>query len=334
MNRQIARPKLTVVTDPIPYGIKLFTENAKLVARYVRDRIKPPPGNYNRSKYRGHPAVTRSLIEGLISNNASFNYNPKTSGEFGEVVVVLSVVETLRQMILFKRKGMIKTLFAGPNIVIFSSDYDSILASPEIDYVITPCDWVIDMYVEDFPTLEGRCFAWPAGVDTEYWKPDPVLERKQILIFEKQDKGPVGPVQPYADYLERQGYKVVIMQYGTFNHLLYLQHLQQSCLMLGFATGESQGIAWAEAWSVDVPTLLWKNTNNVHRGRTYRSSTAPYLCDRNGLFFDDLDDFKSKFAYWQSNRDAFSPRAWTLENMSDKVCAATLCNRVTGVTAY
>lgn len=329
MNRQIARPKLTVVTDPIPYGSKFFTENAKIVARYFRDRIKPPRQNYNRSKYRGHPAVTRSLIEGLISINASFNYNPKSIREFGEVVVVLSGVETLRQMISIKRKGIIKTLFAGPNIVVFSSDCDSILASPEIDYVISNCDWVTDIYVEDCPSLEGRCFEWAAGVDTEYWKPDPVLERKQILIFEKQNKGPVGPVQPYADYLERQGYKVVIMRYGSFNHLQYLKYLQQSCLMIGFVRDESQGIAWQEAWSTGVPTLLWKNTSNVYRGRTYRCTTAPYLCDQNGLFFDDLDDFKSKFAYWQSNRDAFLPRAWTLENMSDKVCAATLYKRVT-----
>lgn len=322
-------PKVTVLTDPIPYGRYLIPETAKSLARTIRDRVKPHPENYNRSNYRGHPAVTRSLIEGLIAIDASFNYNPKTPKEFADIVVVLSGVRTLRQMIAYKRKGLIKTLYAGPNIVVFSSDYNSILSSSEIDWVITPCEWVIDMYLEDCPTLKERCLSWPAGVDIQYWTPGPTIQRRKILIFEKQNKGPVGPVQPYAMYLEEHGYEVSLIKYGCFTHSQYLRELQQSFLMIGFVTDESQGIAWAEAWSADVPTLLWKNTSNVHRGRKYHCSTAPYLCAQNGLFFDDFEDFKLKVDYWASNRDQFTPRGWTLDNMSDEVCAASLYKMVT-----
>ena len=99
--------------------------------------------------------------------------------------------------------------------------------------------------------------------------------------------------------------------------------------MLGFVTAESQGIAWAEAWSTDVPTLILKNTSNVHQGRRYKCSTAPYLQSQNGLFFDDLEDFKIQFKYWETHREQFSPRAWTLENMSDEVCATMLYKKVT-----
>lgn len=273
--------------------------------------------------------MTRSLVEGLTAIKASFNYNPKQPRAFAETVIVLSGVRTLRQAIGFKREGRIRTLYAGPNIVVFASDSDSILASPEVDCVVTPSEWVIDLYREDCPSLDGRCLAWPAGVDTDYWRPDPAVDRKQVLVFEKQNKGPVGPVQPYVACLEQCGYPVTILKYGTFNHRQYLAQLQRSCMMVGFVTDESQGLAWAEAWSADVPTLLWKNTSRSFQGRTYACSTAPYLCAENGLFFDDLDDFRGKVASWEANRSVFTPRSWTLGNMSDEVCAARLYRRAT-----
>lgn len=329
MRAEPNRPTITVLTDPMPWGRELGSEGVRRIARLLRDRIHPNKKNYNRSLYRGHFAVTRSLVEGLKKINASVNYNPLYPNQMADTVIVLAGVRTLRQAIRLKHQGRIRKLYAGPNIVIFSSDYDSILASPEIDCVITPCDWVIDLYVEDNPSLQGRCFAWPAGVDTRYWLPDSETRRDRILIFEKQNKGPVGPVQPYADYLRDLGWCVNILHYGSFTHHQYIEMLKRSCLMIGFVTDESQGIAWAEAWSADVPTLIWKNDSNVYRGRRYDCSTAPYLRPENGLFFTELADFKRQFAYWEAHRQEFTPRDWTLKNMADEVCASILYKKVT-----
>ena len=323
------RPKVTILTDPMPWGRELLHEGTRRIARAVRDALRSNRAYYNHPKYSGHFAVTRSLVEGLQKINASFNYSPRYPWQLADTVIVLSGARTLRQAIRLKQQGRIKKLFAGPNIVVFSSDYESLLAAPEVDAAITPCEWVADLYLEDNSTLKNRLFAWPAGVDTHYWQPDPAVKRDGILIFEKQNTDPVGPVAPYADYLRGLGWKVQVIQYGTFTHHKYLQILQQSCLMLGFVVSESQGLAWAEAWSADVPTLLWKNTSNVYQGRRYKISTAPYLCTQNGLFFDDFEDFKTHFNYWQAHREQFTPRAWTLANMSDEVCASMLYKKVT-----
>lgn len=322
------RPTITVLTDPVPWGRHLLHESARRIVRLVRTILRLNRRYHDHPQYRGHFAVTRSLVEGLRKINASFNYNPLHPSLVAETVIVLSGIGALRQAIKFKRRGLIKKLFAGPNIVVFSSDEDSVLASPAIDCVITPCDWVIDIYVEDNPSLRGRCFAWPAGVDTNYWHPSLAAKRDLVLIFDKQNKGPVGPVAPYADYLRGLGWAVEVIEYGSFTHDQYLQLLQRSCLMLGFVTDESQGIAWAEAWSTDVPTLLWENTSHVYRGRQYHCSTAPYLRPQNGLFFSDLEDFKDQYGYWESHRDQFAPRSWVLENMSDEVSASILYEKV------
>jgi hypothetical protein len=323
------RPKVTVLTEPMPWGRELLHESSRRIARWVRDVLRTNRQHFSHPLYRGHFAVTRSLVEGLHKVNASFNYNPRYPWQLADTVIVLAGVRTLRQAIRMKQQGRIKKLFAGPNIMVFSSDYDFLLAVTEVDAAITPCDWVVDLYLEDDPSLKNRIFSWPAGVDTHYWQPDPAVKRESILIFEKQNKEPVWVVASYADYLRGLGWDVNIIKYGNFTHIEYLKMLQKSCLMLGFVTSESQGIAWVEAWSADVPTLILKNTSIVYQGRRFACSTAPYLHSQNGLFFDDLEDFKIQFSYWETHLEQFSPRSWTLENMSDEVCASMLYKKVT-----
>lgn len=324
----MTKPALTILTDSMPIGRDLVPETFRRICRRLKYVVRER-SYASHPRYRGHFAVTRSLIQGLEKIGADFNYSPSRLSHLADTVVVLAGVDTLRQAIRLKQQGYIQHLYAGPNIVNFSSDHDSILASSEVDAVITPSSYVDDLYIEDNPSLKGRIFSWPAGVDTEFWAPKPASKRDRILIFEKQHAGPIDSVEPYADYLRELGWTVDILRYGSFRHHQYRDLLQQSCLMLGFVASESQGIAWAEAWAADVPTLIWRNTSNVYNGRRYSCSTAPYLCDQNGLFFDDLEHFKHQFSYWESHRAQFVPRACALGNMSDEVCAKLLYDKVT-----
>ena len=331
--RKMIKSKLTVLTDPIPWGGDFLYESTRRIARRVRDAFHLKQQYFNHPIYRGHFAVTRSLVEGLQAIGASFNYNPRNPGELAETVIVLAGVRTLRQAIKFRREGKIKRLFAGPNIVVFSSDYGSILASPEIDAVITPSDFVSSLYLEDNPSLNNKILSWPAGVDTDFWKPSLLKNKDRVIVFDKRSKTD-GPerTKPYVDFLSQAGWHVDVLirsQDRGYSHDQYLKSLQHSSLMIGFTVGsESQGIAWAEAWAADIPTLILKNTSNVWAGRRYTCSTAPYLTSQNGLFFDDFEDFKLRFAYWESHRDQFTPRAWVLEHMSDEVCASRLYEKV------
>ena len=321
---------ITILTDPIPYGKSFLPQIFKKIAislRYYFSFIIARKIPF----YRGHHAVTRSLIEGLRKTDEKFIYNPFSINQITETVVVLSGPHTLEQCIKLKKKGIIRNIFAGPNIVVFSSDKNNLIASKEVDCVITPSDIINQMYLEDNPSLKNRIVSWPAGVNTEFWKPKFANRRKKILIYEKQIKGPVGPVQPYASYIISKEYDVHIIQYGSYDYKEYLHHLQESILMVGFVTDESQGIAWAEAWSCDVPILVWNNHTNIYNGRTYHCTPAPYLTKENGLFFDNFDDFVLKFNEWEQGIYQFSPRKWCLENMSDEVCAKKLLDIIQSV---
>jgi hypothetical protein len=317
--------KVTILTDPIPYKNYFVYETAKRIYISIK-AILNYLGKNNIKKYRGHHAVTRSLIDGLNKSGIPYEYNPFCILKLTETVIVLSGPNTLRQCIDFKKSGKIKKLIAGPNIVIFSSDFDNLIASKEIDCVITPAEIISKLYLIDNASLAYRIKAWPAGVDMDYWKPNANVKRHQILVYEKQIKGPVGPVQPYVEYLKSLGFEVRIIKYGNYKLDEYKHDLQKSILMVGFVTDESQGIAWAEAWATDVPTFLWENNQHLYNGRKYTCTTAPYLNNQNGVFFNDLEDFKHKIKSWINNDYNLTPRKWCVENMSDEVCAKNLIN--------
>jgi len=323
------KPALTVLTDPIPVGRFFLKETLKRVGRPLKYLIAARPMWFRGSPYRGHPAVTRSLVEGLRKIGASANYNPSRESEVGEAAIVLCGINALRQAILWKREGRIARLLAGPNILVFPSEHADVIAAPEVDYCVTPADWVCRLYERDCPALKGRCVAWPAGVDTEYWRPDPgKREPRDVLLFNKRANG---PVSDYIPVLQRRGYSVSVVTFGSYTSEEFLAHLRRASLMVGYSTSESQGIAWAEAWSADVPTLLWfQGQNTWAPGRTFASSTAPYLCDSTGLFFSSVAEFEDALTRWEATKETFRPRQWVLDHMSDEVCARQLC-RLAGI---
>lgn len=324
------RVALTVMTDPVPAGRYLFSEAFKKTARRIRNVVKPLPV-FLRSPYRGHFAVTRSLVEGLTQAGVSFNYNPRRIADVAKVVVVLSGLEALRQAIALKRAGVVTRLLAGPNIVSFPSEVRELLCSPDVDVCITPGPLTCAIYTQDCPELSGRCAPWPAGVDTAFWRPSgSPQERRRILFYDKQIHGATDAVEPYVARVRQKGYDVASLTYGAYSKEDYRRLLQESQLLVGFSAEESQGIAWAEAWSADVPTLFWYKDRHVFdhplsRGRVFATSPAPQLTDATGRFFRNIDEFEKVFTEWEAGRLGLAPRDWVLTNMSDEVCARRLC---------
>lgn len=326
----LALQKISILVDPILDGKYLLTEGAHRIARTALKLVKPNYRKWETSKYRGHFAVTRSLVEGLTTAGLPFNYAPNFAWELADTVVVLSGPRPLRQAIELKRRGRIKRLFAGPTIVSLASDYDGLVKAPEIDGIIVAGDWVVDLFAQDFPEVRQKALVWPAGVDTSHWSPIDKAPGRRVLVYHKPSKGPLPPIQPYIDWLRSTGYEVTVIDYGHYTPAAYRDLLQQTDLMVGFSRHETQGLAWAEAWSSDVPTLLWWTDDGRQNGRHHRSSPAPYLTADNGAFFVDLDGFKDQIEAWEANRSRFQPRQWTIANMSDEVCAKMLINRIHG----
>lgn len=327
--------RITVLTDPVPVGIEVVLTPLRKIARRLKRFFYPAPHFTIGSIYRGHPAVTRSLVEGLRKIGVKVNYNPLSLRSVANIVVVPGGISALRQSINLKKAGVIKKLLAGPNMVTYPHEHNYLVSNDAIDAYLAPCELTVKFCITDAPELGSRCISWPAGVDTDYWVPKND-NRKKVIFYIKKCKF-YDPevfqnlnVQRYIDYVSQSGYDLIIINYGEYTVDFLRKSLDRAILMIVFTYEESQGLAWAQAWSMDVPTLIFYNDRYQLNGKLIECSTAPYLTDDTGMFFKDFEDFKENFQICVLRRRAFSPRQWVLDHMSDEKCAEHILRIIQG----
>ncbi len=283
-----------------------------------------PVGGGSQSLYDGHHGVTRSLVEGLSKIGADFNYNHRKQKDVGAVVVVLSGIDALQQAIGFKQTGKIQKLLAGPNLMVRAMEYNNILSSPEIDICIVPSDWVRIAYEADAPDLAGRIRCWYAGIDERFWRPDSSREKdRQVLIYWKTETKDF--YKGVKKLLKGYGWLPVKLEYGRHSRDEFRETLSGSVFAVFISRSESQGIALAEAWAMDVPTLVWNPKELAAHGRVYSTvSACPYLTDLTGLDWVSLEEFDKVLGEIEIKLNAFKPREWVLANMTDEVSSQLL----------
>lgn len=280
----------------------------------------------------GPSSVTKSLLNGLKKLGVNFNHNPQSVKQVGDCVYALSDVNTLYQGIHLKKEGIIKKLFAGPNIMTRANECNHVLASPEIDTYIVNSEWTYIAYIEDEPSLKNRLQIWPAGVDTDYWAPQKSLqqkiiaETKKVLVYWKTEKESFCSL--VENTLRSAGFQPVRLQYGHYSQEQFNNTLQDVICAIFISRSESQGIALAETWAMDVPTLVWDPQEPLTMcGKVFWPiSAAPYLNKSNGLFWKNIEELKTLLSDFYKNIEHTSPREWTLQHMTDEVCAQYLLN--------
>jgi len=269
--------------------------------------------------YRGHPAVTRSILTGLKELNFPIIYNPILSFRITDTVWVLSGVNTLKYALSLKKRGLVKYIVAGPNIVTFSDDFDSVIGSPLVDLCLVPSIYVRNHYLKYCPTLAGRCDIWPAGVDINFWEP---LGRKanKVLIYVK-DVDLIEEANQLTRMLLNKDIECLKIVYGTYTPTDYLDLLNQSACMIVYCRSESQGLALAEAWSTNVPTFVKKINSDTINGRMFEGSSSPYLSNHTGDYFTTAAEAEKLVFDLISGQSEYAPRALVKDNMSDLACA-------------
>jgi hypothetical protein len=115
-------------------------------------------------------------------------------------------------------------------------------------------------------------------------------------------------------------------EHGIFQPAAFREALDRAVVGVFISTFETQGIALAESWSMDVPTVVWDPQGEGEwRGRTFRSkSSAPYLSDSTGAAFRTIDDLETVLSRTLASLPHFRPRAWVLEHMTDAICSEML----------
>lgn len=268
-----------------------------------------------------HPAVYKSVTNGLNKLGIVYNINPSNKSEFGDIVFCLDGITSLRKAIKLKEEKLIKKLIVGPNMVGRAIEHDHVLTNLAIDYYLTPSEWTMVGYLEDEPSLKRIMHIWPSGVNAEYWKPTntPAQSNKKVLIYWKTESREF--CNKVRDILLHYGWTPLIIQYGNYKQDHYKNLLNQVKFAIFLSVTESQGLALAECWSMNIPTLVWDSGKPLaYLGKIYNNpSSCPYLTDNTGKRWKELSELedllKNIDQYWHE----FSPREWVLNNMTDEV---------------
>lgn len=226
---------ITILTEPsFSFWFQVKKKAKNFIKRYLLQREILP--------YSGHFGVVRSLIKGLEKNNQEYSYNPFRLSEHSTHIHVLANKKALRLAIRLKRKGKIKRLSAGPNIVISSADAGGVIASPEIDCYAVNSEWTKSFYLLDNPALEERIVIWPAGVDKDLWKTTKQETPKPVIVFYK--KRPEHYIYEHCKtHALNMGYQVEELIYGSYSHPGFKELMTRAKAVVYFVEQESQGLA-------------------------------------------------------------------------------------------
>lgn len=289
----------------------------------VRSRIGQLVRRIRKTERLGGPlSVQRNLVHGLRRAGYPFMVNPPVH-KVTRLVGVLSNVDALKWAIKAKRQGRIDILVAGPNVVSVPEEEGGVIEQSEIDTFLVPSRWAYDGWIAQSEKLRGRIAIWPAGVDTEFFK---FTSRKKTtlkcLIYEK---APHGNLRSFVESeLTRRGIPFIILRYGFFAPLEYKDALEECSFMIYLRRIETQGLALHEAWSCDIPTLIWDPGYEIYQDLFIKGElNAPYMVENCGLRFKGVEDFPDVLTKFLEKvaKGSFAPRVTQLEHFTPEKTA-------------
>ncbi len=230
---------------------------------------------------------------------------------------------------IFNKYKLENPVIAGIGLMTHPSDSIEFFEKPFLKAYLQHSNWTVNLY-NNFLQRE-ICHIWPVGIDTDKWM-DPIESDKQIdfLIYVKflwlnEDK--IVLLSHVVEQLKLLNFKIQIIKYGEYTHLEYKHSLSLSRAMVFLCEHESQGLAYQEALSMNVPVLAWdqgiwldpKYTDST--SATIIASSVPYFDSSCGLTFCGINDFNDIIIEFIKMKESFTPRDFVLMNLSyEKSC--------------
>jgi len=290
-------------------------------------RGKPQPG--------GHQRVFLNLCAGLDQLGVAYRVNDYRSLRQHPEAIACII-----------GKPHLLDAHAWKNPILFgAAGYSHPLDDPDllkrlpVRGVLVPGEWMRQMFE---PYYGDRVFSWPVGIDSDRWLPGEEKDKDiDVLVYDKvrweRDRYERELITPIQRHLAKRNLRVMTLCYGFYKEAEFQTLLERSKAMIFLCEHETQGIAYQQALSCNVPILAWE------RGGYWRDpnyfpkkvqffgvSSVPYWSDRCGLKFTNLSEFQNIFNAFFSyvNHHKFSPRQYILENLTLKQCAQSYLNIV------
>lgn len=285
----------------------------RVIRRLVRGR--PRPG--------GQTRVFLNLCSGLDKIGVPYRVNDYSHAQRhpDELACIIGKPHVLdlipwRNPILF-----------GAAIYSHPSNDPDLLSRLPLRRILVPGEWMRKMCE---PFWGDKVAAWPVGIDTENWKPEPALPKHfDFLIYDKvyweRDALTASLIQPIRCELEKRGLSFKEIRYGFYKENDFRRLLHQCRAMIFLSAHETQGIAYQQALACGVPILAWDRGGfwqdpafYPHQVQFQPVSSVPYWDERCGFKFEGFTQFAEGLTNFLDKQGSagFSSRDYILENLT------------------
>jgi hypothetical protein len=275
---------------------------------------KPRPGGVDK--------VFINLCIGLDKLGIQYEVNlPFKQLEKGDRVGVLG-----RGRHCLKGYKQTNPIVAGIGLMTHPSEWPSLCQEYPVVKYLQHSHWANEIYK---PYFGDRCLIWPVGIDTDSWKPSPP-ESKSIdfLIYNKimwdYEQTTNNLLIPIRQFLSKKDLSFEELRYGAYQQQDYKNALNRCRAMIFLCEHESQGIAYQECLSSDVPILAWDQGKCLDPNRftwgmpDIPATSVPCWDERCGVKFKDISEFPNQLDEFveKMNSDDFTPRKYIMENLT------------------
>ena len=192
--------------------------------------------------------------------------------------------------------------------------------------ILVPGEWMRKMCE---PYWGDMVEAWPVGIDTDLWCPVPAVEKEyDFLIYDKvrweHDRYEKELIVPIRSELRRQNLSFAEIRYGYYKEEVFHSLLKRCKAMIFLCEHETQGIAYQQALSMDVPILAWDRGGYwqdpayyPHKVKFGPVSSVPYWDERCGVKCTGIGKFSQKLEEFihRLNAGQLAPRDYVVENL-------------------
>ena len=306
--------------------------------RYPREIIrrifrgKPRPG--------GVMMVALELMRGLDKIGVPYRFNDYKyiKAHPNELACVIG-----KPQLIFEKRIPNNPILFGAGIYSHPIECPDLFEKyPNVKKCLVPGEWMRQMFV---PYYGEKVLSWPVGIDTEKWITSANEKTLDVLVYDKirweHDHYNSVLLQPIIDYLEKNKLTYSVIKYGSYKQEVFLERLKVSKSMIFLCEHETQGLAYQQVLSCNVPIFAWERGGYWKDPAYYPDrvkyepvSSVPYWDERCGMKFKDFEAFENRFDtfFEKVETNTFSPRKYILEKLTLEKCAEKYVEIVKNLT--
>ena len=226
--------------------------------------------------------------------------------------------------VLHKAKSKV---VVGPNVGFIPSDLAKYNLRSTLYAVAGP--WVKKLWLE-LGFSQCPIKVWPVGIDTEVFYPSKhndtidLAKNPRVMVYHKRRS--LSELHEIHNLLNTLKINHFTVPYGAYTEKEYLDALHSSSIIIWHGCSETQGIAFQEAMSCNIPIIVCDATSfsqSKHPRLPYSTkldqfhvTSAPYFSEICGIKINSIGQLKEAILRMLDTITDFNPRTFVQQNLS------------------